>query len=57
MTDPVADELRKHLNQVINTLQPCAHSSGPINKQQADTAIKLAMAYLQWADRAHGRLP
>jgi hypothetical protein len=57
MTDPVADELRKHLNQVINTLQPCAHSNGPINKQQADTAIKLAMAYLQWADRALGRLP
>jgi hypothetical protein len=57
MTDQVADELRKHLNQVINILQPYALSSGPINKQQADTAIKLAMVYLQWADRALDRLP
>jgi hypothetical protein len=57
MTDQVADELRKHLNQVINILQSYALSSGPIDKQQADTAIKLAMVYLQWADRALDRLP
>jgi hypothetical protein len=51
------DELRQHLNQVINILQPYALSSGPIDKQRADTAIKLAAVYLQWADRAVGRLP
>jgi hypothetical protein len=57
MTDQVAGELRKHLNQVINILQPYALSSGSINKQQADTAIRLAAVYLSWADRALGRLP
>jgi hypothetical protein len=51
MTDQVANELLKHLNQVINVLQSYALSNSPINKQQADTAIKLAMIYLQWADR------
>jgi hypothetical protein len=57
MADQVADELRRHLNQVITILQPYALSSGPINRQQADTAISLAAVYLQWADRALGRLP
>jgi hypothetical protein len=57
MTDQVADDLRRHLNQVITILQPYALSSGPINKQHADTAIKLAAVYLSWADRALDRLP
>jgi hypothetical protein len=57
MTDQVTDELHRHLNQVITILQPHALSSGPINKQHTDTAIKLAAVYLQWADRALDRLP
>lgn len=56
MADP-ADELRRHLNQVINILQPYALSSGPIDKQRVETAIKLAAVYLAWAGRAIERLP
>jgi hypothetical protein len=57
MADQVADELRRHLSQVIEILQPYALSSGPINKQNATTAIRLAAVYLSWADRALDRLP
>jgi hypothetical protein len=57
MSDQATDELRRYLNQVIEILQSYALSNEPINKQQADTAIKLAMVYLQWADRALDRLP
>jgi hypothetical protein len=57
MSDQATDELRRHLNQVIKILQPYALSSGPINKQNAETAIRLAAIYLSWADRALDRLP
>lgn len=57
MNDPATDELRKHLNQVINILQPYALSSGPIDKQRVETAIRLAAVYLAWADRATEKLP
>jgi hypothetical protein len=57
MPDQTADELRKYLSQVIDILQPYALSSGPINKQNATTAIRLAAVYLSWADRALDRLP
>jgi hypothetical protein len=57
MADQVADELRRHLNQVIQILQPYALSSGPIDKQHATTAIRLAAVYLVWADRALNRIP
>ena len=33
MTDQATDELRRHLNQVIEILQPYALSGGPLNKQ------------------------
>jgi hypothetical protein len=46
MTDQATDELRRHLSQVIEILQPYALSSGPINKQNATTAIRLAAVYL-----------
>jgi hypothetical protein len=57
MNDQVADEIRRHLDQVISILPPYALSSGPINKQNATTAIRLAAVYLSWADRALDRLP
>jgi hypothetical protein len=41
---------------VIDILQPYALSSGPINKQNATTAIRLAAVYLSSADRALDRL-
>ena len=53
MSDP-ADELRKHLNQVINILQPYALSSGSIKSSRP---TQLSMVYLQWADRAIEKLP
>jgi hypothetical protein len=56
MDDRAADE-RRHLNQVIQILQPYALSSGPLNKQHVETAVRLAAVYLSWADRAIERLP
>jgi len=46
MNDQVADGIRRHLDQVISILPPYALSTGPINKQNATTAIRLATAYL-----------
>jgi hypothetical protein len=57
MNDQVADEIRRHLDQVISILQPYVLSTAPINKQNATTAIRLAAVYLSWADRAPDRLP
>jgi hypothetical protein len=42
MNDQATDEIRRHLSQVIEILQPYALSSGPLNKQNATTAIRLA---------------
>jgi hypothetical protein len=57
MNDQATDEIRRHLNQVITILQPYALSSGPLDKKNATTAIRLAAVYLSWADRALDRLP
>jgi hypothetical protein len=58
MTDQRADEVRKHLNRVIEILQPYALSSGPFNNPKTvETAIGLARFYLQRAELALSRMP
>jgi hypothetical protein len=57
MNDQATDEIRRHLSQLIEILRPYALSSGPLNKQNATTAIRLAAVYLSLADRALDRLP
>jgi hypothetical protein len=47
-----ADELRRHLNQVIEILQPYALSSGGFqNTKNLETAIGLARLHLSRAER------
>lgn len=58
MTDCAADDLRRHLNHVIEILQPYALSSGAFsNPKNLETAIGLARVYLDRAERLLDKLP
>ena len=55
--EQISHELRQHLNQVIEILQPYAMSSEPIkNRKTLETAIGLAQFYLARAGRVAEKL-